>query len=247
MSFLDMKGVLFMRVAICDDERPMYINLWGLLEEYRKKRNIVVYTDYYKSGEELIKASKDYEVIFMDFQMDGLNGIETAERIRETNKECIIIFVSAFPEAAVDSHEVGTFRFLVKPVDKNKLFKALDDYLNSIDYDNLLILKTHEGTWKIKMSEIIYAEAKGKHTVIRTTKDSHEINIHLKKLGEKLPAEKFIRCQRAYIVGFAHIENHTSEEILFDNGERALIGKAYKAAFKETFSQYIMRYNERNL
>lgn len=236
-----------MRVAICDDERPMYGKLRGLLDEYRRERQIDIYTDYYSSGEDLVRASRDYEVIFMDFQMEGINGIETAERIRETNEDCIIIFVSAFPEVSVDSYEVKTFRFLVKPVDKNKLFKALDDYMKTIDYDKLLILKTHKGTWKIKASEIIYAEAKGKHTVIRTTKDYYEINVHLKKLGEKLPTEKFIRCQRAYIVGFAHIENHTNEEILFDNGEKSLIGKAYITAFKDAFSHYIMRYNERNL
>lgn len=233
-----------MRVAICDDEKPMYIKLRSLLDEYKRKKRIDIYTDYYRSGEELIRSARDYEVIFMDFQMEGLDGIETAKKIRETNKECIIIFVSAYPEAAIDSHEVGTFRFLVKPVDKNKLFKALDDYIKSIDYDNLLILKTHDGTWKIKMSDIIYAEAKSKYTVIRTTKDFYEIHIHLKKLGEKLPSEKFIRCQRAYIVGFEHIENHSGEEIIFDNGEKALIGKAYITAFKTAFKQYIMRYNE---
>ncbi|MDE7292799.1 MAG: LytTR family transcriptional regulator DNA-binding domain-containing protein, partial [Oscillospiraceae bacterium] len=108
-------------------------------------------------------------------------------------------------------------------------------------------LKTHEGTWKPKISDIIYAEAKGKHTVIRTTEGEFEIHIHLKKLEEMLPDEKFIRCQRAYIAGFEHIKNHTSEEIIFDKGEKALIGKAYITAFKTAFKHYIMRHNERNL
>lgn len=148
---------------------------------------------------------------------------------------------------AVDSYEVNTFRFIVKPINKDKLFKAIDDYLKSIDYDNLLILKTHEGTWKMKMSDIIYAEAKGKHTIIRTTQKTFEIHIHLKKIENQLPAEKSCRCQRAYVAGFAHINNHTNTEIIFDNGERAQIGKVYFSKFKKSFQEYIMRYNKMNI
>lgn len=235
-----------MRAAICDDEKSMQTVLENLLDEYRKIRNIDVSIDKFDNGHDLIRAlnEKEYEIVFMDYQMDDIDGMETSRLIRNKNNESIIIFVSAYPEIAVDSYEVNAFRFIVKPIKKEKLFKAIDDYLNSIDYDNLLILKTHEGTWKIKMSDIIYAEAKGKHTIIRTAQKTFEIHIHLKMIEDKLPAEKFCRCQRAYIAGFAHIENHTNAEIFFDNGERAQIGKVYAAKFKRSFQEYIMRYNK---
>lgn len=97
------------------------------------------------------------------------------------------------------------------------------------------------------MSDIIYAEASGKHTIIRTTQKILEIHIHLKKIEDQLPEEKFCRCQRAYIAGFSHIENHTNTEILFDNGERARIGKVYTAKFKKSFRDYIMKYNNRTI
>lgn len=203
--------------------------------------------DKFENGYDLLKSSNDYEVIFMDYQMDGINGIETSRKIRETNKECVIIFVSAFLEASVESHEIPSFRFLLKPVEKEKLFSALDDYMKSIDYDNLLILNTREGAWKIKMSDIIYAEAKSKHTIIRTTKRTLETFTHLKKIEEKLPPEKFVRCQRAYIAGLAHVEKYSNTEIVFDNDEKAQIGPAYFKKFKEALHHYIMIYNERLL
>lgn len=241
------KEVNIMRAAICDDEKSMQSVLEKMLNEYGKIRNIDISVDKYDNGHDLIRVlnEKDYEIVFMDYQMDDINGMETSRLIRNKNNDCIIIFVSAFPEVAVDSYEVNTFRFIVKPINKEKLFKAIDDYLKSIDYDNLLILKTHDGTWKIKMSDIIYAEAKGKHTIIRTTQKTFEIHIHLKKIENQLPAEKFCRCQRAYVAGFSHIQNHTSLEIFFDNGERAQIGKVYFSKFKKSFQEYIMRYNER--
>lgn len=234
-----------MRVAICDDEKPMQAILENLLNEYSRMRNIDVFVDKFDNGRNLLKSinEREYEIVFMDYQMDDIDGMETSRLIRNKNNDSVIIFVSAYPEVAVDSYEVNTFRFIVKPINKEKLFKAIDDYLKSIDYDNLLILKTHDGTWKIKMSDIIYAEAKEKHTIIRTTQNTFEIHIHLKKIEEKLPIEKFCRCQRAYIAGFSHIENHSNTEIFFDNGERAQIGKVYAAKFKKSFQKYIMRYN----
>lgn len=238
-----------MRVAICDDEKPMQIALEKLLDEYSKLRKIDISVDKFENGHDLIKTlnEREYEIVFMDYQMDDIDGMETSRVIRSKNNENIIIFVSAYSEIAVDSYEVNTFRFIVKPINKEKLFKAIDDYLKSIDYDNLLILKTHDGTWKIKMSDIIYAEASGKHTIIRTTQKILEIHIHLKKIEDQLPEEKFCRCQRAYIAGFSHIENHTNTEILFDNGERARIGKVYTAKFKKSFRDYIMKYNNRTI
>lgn len=238
-----------MRVAICDDEKPMQIALEKLLDEYSKLRKIDISVDKFENGHDLIKTlnEREYEIVFMDYQMDDIDGMETSRVIRSKNNENIIIFVSAYPEIAVDSYEVNTFRFIVKPINKEKLFKAIDDYLKSIDYDNLLILKTNDGTWKIKMSDIIYAEASGKHTIIRTTQKILEIHIHLKKIEDQLPEEKFCRCQRVYIAGFSHIENHTNTEILFDNGERARIGKVYTAKFKKSFRDYIMKYNNRTI
>lgn len=236
-----------MKIAVCDDEKVFHKEITELMKQYRKKKKVEVYLDYYQRGSELISSVHEYDVIFMDYQMEGLDGIETARKLRETNKDSIIIFISAYPAVALDSFEVNTFRFLTKPIDKNKLFKALDDYLMSIDYDNLLVLKTHEGVWKIKMSDIIYAEADGKHTCVRTANKTFDVHIHLKVIEAKLPRSKFFRCHRAFVVGFSHIINHTNDEILFDNGERADIGKHYAAAFKSAFQEYIMRYNEGSL
>lgn len=233
-----------MKAAVCDDEKTFHKEVFVLLSKYMNTRNIEIYTDFYGNGEELLKSKREYDIIFLDYQMEGINGIETAEKLRETNSDSVIIFISAYPAAALDAYEVKTFRFLVKPIDEAKLFKALDDYLKSIDYDNLLFLNTHEGNYKIKMSEIIYLEGDGKYTTVRTKKQSFRIRLNLKQLEMRLPKSKFIRCSKSFVVGFSHISNHNNSEILLDNGEKAVIGAHYAAKFKTEFQYYIMRYNE---
>lgn len=236
--------MLNLKVAVCDDEKIFHREISGLVRRYMRARNIEIYTDFYENEEELLCSQKKYDIIFLDYQMEGINGIETAEKLRKTNLDSIIIFISAYPAVALDAYEVKTFRFLVKPIDESKFFKALDDYIKSIDYDDLLLLHTHDGDYKIKLSEIIYLEADGKYTTVRTKDKTLRIHINLKQLEIKLPTSNFIRCSKSYVVGFSHISNHNSTEISFDNGERACIGAHYAARFKTEFQNYIIRYNE---
>lgn len=236
--------MISMTAAICDDEKVFRNEVSDLVCKYMRSRNIEIYTDSYANGKELLKSEKEYDIIFLDYQMDGINGIETAEKLRNANSDSVIIFISAYPAAALDAYEVKTFRFLVKPVDESKLFRALDDYIKSINHDNILLLNTHEGNFKLKMSEIIYLEGDRKYTTVRTKNKSFRVHINLKQLELKLPDSKFIRCSKGYVVSFAHISNHDSSEIVFDNGEKAKIGAHYAANFKTQFQNYIMRYNE---
>ncbi len=233
-----------MKLAICDDEKISRDEICSLINDYRIRKKIDIFPDVYDSGYKLLASKLNYDVILMDYQMNEIDGIETCRKIREENKDCVIIFISAYPLIAVDSFEVGTFRFITKPINKDKLFKALDDYLAKIDDDSILPLKTQDGSWILKLSEIIYAEANGKHTIIRTSNHSYDIHTHLKDIEDQLPTDKFMRCHRAFIAGFNHIKNHNNDVILFDNGEKAEIGKHYLKQFKSTFQDYIIRYNK---
>lgn len=233
-----------MKAAVCDDEKIFHKDVSVLLRKFMQARNVEIYSDYFENGEELLKSKWEYDIIFLDYQMEGINGIETGRKLREANSDSVIIFISAYPAAALDAYEVNTFRFLEKPIDEAKLFKALDDYLKSIDYDKLLVVNTHEEHYKIKISDIIYLEGDGKYTTIRTKKQSIRVHSNLKQLENRVPQSKFIRCSKSFVVGFAHINNHSSTEIIFDNGEKAIIGAHYSARFKTEFQNYIMRYNE---
>lgn len=236
--------MILLKVAVCDDEKVFHREITNLLRKFQRARGIDIFIEYFENGEVLLKSKYEYDVIFMDYQMEKMNGIETAVKLREKNTDSIIIFISAYPAAALDAFEVNTFRFLQKPVDEAKLFKALSDYLKLIDNDNLLLINTHDESYKIKMSEIIYLEGDGKYTTIRTKDKSFRIHVNLKQVEIKLPTAKFIRCSKSFVVGFEHISSHDSKIITFDNGEKAKIGTYYSSKFKTEFQNYIMRYNE---
>lgn len=232
-----------MNIAICDDENYWRETLTVLLNEYKTKRHIELYITYFRDGTSLTKSPKVFDIIFMDYQMKELNGVETAQKLRMSNNDCIIIFVSAFPDAALDTFEVDAFRFLIKPINKEKLFKSLDDYQKQAEKERFLIFKTHNGTIKIKESDIIYCEAAQKHTIIHTVKCAYEININIKQIENKLSKENFFRCHKAYIVSFFHISFHNNTDITMDNQEKAYISRNSLPTFREAFQDYVLKYN----
>lgn len=232
-----------MKVAVCDDERIWADKLDGLLKEYGNARHLDIFITYYNNGVSLIESGSSFDIVFMDFQMDGLNGIETARKINALKPDGIIIFVSAYTNVAMDTFEVKAYRFLAKPINKEKLFKAIDDYRTEMESDDFLIFKTHDGTIRIKNSEIVYVEALGSHSKIHTLKSDYEILINLKSIQCKLQPDKFFRCHKAYITSFLHIQAHDNTMIKYDDGSTIYISRKYLPRFRKAFEEYILKYN----
>lgn len=232
-----------MRIALCDDEKFWVDELHRLLNEYHSAGRTDCYITDFSSGNELLKCSDKYDVIFMDYQMDGLDGIETARKIRERNNGCVIIFVSSYPDVAIDTFEVNAFRFLVKPIDKEKLFKSLDDFRKQTENDDFIVLKSRNGERIIRSSEIIFCEAANKHSLLHLSNEIVESAKNIKEIQKQMTKEIFFRCHKAYIVSFPHIRSFDNNCIIMDNGERAFISRNYLTAFKTAFQEYILKYN----
>lgn len=234
-----------MKIAICDDQMIIHTELKKHLENYAQKRNLIMIYNDFTNGLDLIGSQNEYDIIFMDYQMAEIDGLETARQIRKKNNETAIIFLTSFPDIVFDTFEVNAYRFLVKPIDDDKLEAALDSYLADNDESNFILIKTDENNKKININDIIYIEASDKYCNIRTDEGTVLFKKTLSEIEKMLPEDKFFRCHRTYLVGFRHIVSHTSTDILFDNKERALISRVKISPFKKAFTNYIKRYNFR--
>ena len=114
-----------MQIAVCDDESFFRDNLKKLLIEYKTEKRIHMDIFEYESGEELLSSEKIFDIVFMDYQMTGINGLETARLLRLKNTICEIIFVTSFPEFILDSFEVQPFRFMLKPLQAEKIYEEI--------------------------------------------------------------------------------------------------------------------------
>lgn len=228
-----------MRVAICDDEKVMRADLKNKIDQYAIAHQKIIFYNEFESGEELLSSNIQFDIVFMDYQMGGISGIETANKLRQSKINVTIIFLTSYPEVVFQSFEVNTFRFLLKPIEDNKLFAALDDYIASLNIENRFIIKQNGTTYWVPFCEIIYFEAKNQYTITRTINHTYIYNNTISKAERLLPTNCFVRCHRSYIVNMEHVLNHTLTDIQFDNGERATISRNYYKAFKMQYITYI--------
>ena len=156
-----------MLIAICDDEPMLCKFLKNELYFYFNEHNIHAVVETYGDGHSLLNASQRFELIILDYQMPGINGLQTAKEIRSVNKNCTILFLTSFPEIVYDTFEYDTFRFLIKPLDKEKLYEALDSFRQKTNFFYPISLTIDGEFYKIESKEIVYIEANGKNSVIR--------------------------------------------------------------------------------
>lgn len=235
-----------MRITICDDETPMQKELKRQLDLYARTRNIYITYKYFRSGADLLSNYHEEDLIFMDYQMDGLDGLETARKLRAEHDQTPIIFLTSFPHIVFDTFEVNAYRFLVKPIDPDKLTAAMNDFLSAQKDDNYIIIKDGDTSRRICLDSIIYAEAADKYCYIRTTEEGFVYKKTLAEFEAMLPQDRFFRSHRTYLISFRHVVSHTETTILLDNQEKALISKLKRTPFKKAFQDYIKRYHFAN-
>ena len=151
-----------MKIAICDDDREEIKRISSILKCYNKERKIQLEYNIFSGGVELssVAQRENYNIYILDIIMPVLNGIDLAREIREFDKVSPIIFLTSSPEFAVESYSVKAADYLVKPIDKERLFCALDDILEQreTEQDKFIIVKSDDGLRKVFLSNLMYAE-----------------------------------------------------------------------------------------
>ncbi len=228
------------KIAICDDEKVIREHLAELVEKQGANCQI----ELFATGDNLLAGEKHYDMIFLDIQMVGLNGIETARAIREYDEQAVIIFVTVVKEYVFEAFDVGAFHYLIKPIREEKFKEVFTNALRSVKRwqskaaePTLFVKGTKRGVL-LKQKEILYVENKANKVVIHTIKEEIEAWYALKKLEEEL-GSGFYRCHRAYIVNMGHISGYTNDMIDMDNGDRIYLTKGKYPEFVKIYMRYI--------
>ena len=157
-----------MTICYCEDESAQAKAFAIKIDQWAKNKNIEVHADLFESAEEyLFKAEQNYyDVIFLDISMRGQNGMELARQIREKEKDVILVFVTSDASYVFDGYEVGAYRYLMKPVDEEKLCEILDytRMQKEVEEENYILVKKDSQSVRINLKDIIYIEAQ-KHYV----------------------------------------------------------------------------------
>lgn len=233
-----------MRIAVCDDEAVFLNQLTEYIEKYYSSIDLIV--DTFESGEaflkKLINKPDFYDLIFLDIEMKQLNGIQTARRVREYNKEVLVVFLTSHVEFATDGYEVDAFRFLVKPLQENKLIRTLQDVQKEMDRNRKILIKDSEREILLRYQDIVYLEAQNVNVLIRTLKDFFVIRRTLFQMEEEIKGPSFFRSHRSYIVNIGFVTDYDNKYITMETGEKIIVSRSKSAEFKTAMMNYVRSY-----
>lgn len=106
-----------MDIAVVDDEKIIWEHIREIIENQKPDCNVSCFA----SGEELLAAAKLFDIIFLDIQMDGINGMEAAKKIRERNANTVLIFITGIKEYVFEALDIYAFHYLLKPVTRTEI------------------------------------------------------------------------------------------------------------------------------
>lgn len=237
-----------MTIAICDDEKEMRELLKNKIETACPEADIVLYP----TGKELLASKEKSDLLFLDIQMPGLNGMEVARKLRETNQKIILIFVTALEEYVFEAFDVDAFHYLVKPFSDVKFHKVLQKAVRQYqelcqlpqkqplnEEENFILVKTRGVSTRVLLKDIIYAEVYNRKIVLHTKQGEIEYYGKMSSLEEQL-GEDFFRVHRAYLVHLKYVEKYGSTVVVLEQGS-VLMAKPRYADFVKQYMRYIQR------
>lgn len=232
------------RIGICDDERGTCAEIEEFVYRFFAESSYDAEVEVWYDGEDCRRSLKKdgFDIVFLDIELPGINGVDVGKSIREELKNVIlqIVYISSKTGYALELFQVHPYDFLIKPITYDAISQILTKLLCLDENDSRMFWYTNgkrEG--KIPVGRIMYLESDNKH--IRLHLDDGKTIEYPGKLSvekEKLP-EQFITVAKSFIVNMKFISSCCSTNLMLTNGETINITAPHRAEFRLTFTQFL--------
>lgn len=229
-----------MRLAVCDDE---LIFLKNLGQRIKSVGGDMLIAEFSNAADLLsaINHGRNFDAIFLDIEMPGVDGLEAAKKLRESGYDIPIVFLTSHTEMAMEGYEVDALRFLPKDCSDRKLSDALKAIQRELGSKPNVVIKQKGEEIVVSPDRIILVEAD--NNSVHFCLDGERISARMKftqalEMLEKASAE-FVRIHRCTIVNMRHVSKYTAKEVLLDSGDTVPMSRSYANEFKTRMFDYI--------
>ena len=230
-----------MRIAICDDEKEYLL----FIKEYIMKILLDVkediFIDTYISGKELLKRFNEYQILILDINMPEISGFELSKKIRETNEEIKIIFLTAIMQYVFESLKVTPFRYILK----NRIHEDLPEAVLkayekiTLKSSQFYVFSYKSQTYSLPVSEILYFEFANRLIHVHTNEKVYKFYGILNELEAQLQYYDFIRNHSGYLVNLKNVSSISVTELILKNGQKIPVSNNRYRLLKKRFFEFI--------
>lgn len=231
-----------MNIAICDDEQAFINEFKEQLGELASGMEYTV-TEY-KSGEALLSefTSGKYDIILLDIEMGEINGIETARRIRETDKDVSIAFLTNYAAFALEGYSVRAERYILKNQPKPLYREQLSSLIMEYARKHTLFRFTSGGTiFAARLSDILYFEVYVRKIFLHTVDSDKPFEFYgkLGSLEEEYSSQGFVRAGKSYLINIANIKLLEKDSVIMKNGAAVPLPRSARSKVADSYLKYL--------
>lgn len=227
-----------LNIWICDDE----VAITNSIAQKIKLRYPHASITQFHSAFELLQHEGTFDILFLDIEMPGLNGLQLAEKLRAHQQFNPIIFVTAYEQYVFQAFDVQAFHYLLKPFDAKKLYEVLKlaqaHYATPLKEEPYIVLKSGFDLRKIYFHEIYYIEVFGRKLTFHLEYETLTVNGRLKEYEQQL-GKSFFKVHRSYLVNLQYIASYTNQQITLDHGVTLSLAQKKYPEFVQAYMDFI--------
>lgn len=232
-----------MVVGICDDDKSWCIEAGKRIEEYAGNVLLNVMVNYFENEEQLLcYEGSPMEVLFLDIELDGRNGIQVAQKVNKKWKNCQIVYLTNYLFYATEVYSTIHTFFVLKEQFEMKIGEIFQKVEHELSQQEKKLVFDVIGYKEVVLApnEILYFERMNRTTKIVTVWGDYEIWDKIKEIEKKLPEIDFVRCHNSCIVYLPAVREMRKDSFIMNNEEKVMISRAYAKFTKRAFMKWAL-------
>lgn len=233
-------------IGICDDESLVRQHIKELCDGFFAERSLPYECIEFASGEEFLNyGDAPIDLLFLDIELGGMNGIQVKKIIEQKENVWRIIFVTNYQEVVWEAFGFRTLTFLRKPVNATELKEWLEVALREMQKNISYGFPIDKGMSYVKLEDIYYFEAAGNYTYLFTKDGKLLVCENLKACQDKMSGTPILRIHKSYLINMQNVKNWESEQVLLMNDVRFTLGRQYKKEARKTYLEFVKDWTQR--
>ena len=231
------------KIAIVEDDIGYRDTLQNYISKYEHDRQIKLELTLFENADSFLEVfHQNYDIILMDIDMPGTNGMEAASKIRTLDSQVVIMFITNLAHFAIKGYEVGALDFILKPIQffnfANKIDRAIQLAENRASKEIVIHIGTN--VYKINTKDIYYLEVQNHILSYYTSQGTFQHRGSLKSAEEQLPLGMFAKCSNWCLVGLTHV-SEIRDDVVIVEGNELQISRRCRKGFIEALIRSVGR------
>lgn len=230
-----------MVIGVCDD-----LEIWRnkeieCLEQLKGEIDEDFQYKIFESGEEVIECRDTIDILLLDIEMGGINGIETMRLLEGSDNVKAILFVSGYEKYVFDAFGTKTRGFLCKPIEYEQVSRTIRRIINCWKNKQSVEIPTENGSMYFDIEDIMYICAESNYVRIYTKSENYLVYGNLKYWEEKLMKYDIIRVHKSYLVNLEYVLSMQDNVIMRTKKDPIPLGRRYRDTSRKLNTEYLLK------